>query len=95
MTGREKLIALTMCHCSIITSDACPKSNNGKCTILDCATCLADHLIANGVVPVVLCKDCEHRTDKMYIGHYMCKRKMDGMVDPYDFCSYGERRSDD
>jgi hypothetical protein len=56
---------------------------------------LADHLIANGVVPVVLCKDCEHRTDKMYIGHYMCTRKMDGMVDPHDFCSYGERRRED
>ena len=50
MTDREKLIALTMCHCSIITSGACPKTSNGKCTILDCASCLADHLISNGVV---------------------------------------------
>ena len=49
MTDREKLIALTMCHCALITNDSCQKSSNGKCTIMDCATCLADHLIANGV----------------------------------------------
>ena len=50
MTDRGKLIALTMCHCALITNDSCQKSSNGKCTIMDCATCLADHLIANGVV---------------------------------------------
>ena len=44
------MIALTMCHCALITNDSCQKSSNGKCTIMDCATCLADHLIANGVV---------------------------------------------
>jgi hypothetical protein len=106
MCERETLIALTMCHCSIITSDACPKSNNGKCTILDCATCLADHLIANGVVPVVRCKDCKHGEFEQENRMWACVRCADydedfdmftGFIEYHNedhFCSYGEKGED-
>ena len=58
---------------------------------------VADYLIDNDVVPVVRCKDCkswyrwdahagECRSDKIDIHS--------GTLDT-DFCSYGERRTDD
>lgn len=89
MDNMEELIALCMCHCSLISADACPKSSNGKCTILDCATCLAGHLIDNSVVPVVRCKDCKHYNVfrlECHNGH------MNGVIGIDGFCSYGERR---
>ena len=46
---RKKLIEMIENHCAIVVADACPESSNGKCTIRECATCLANHLIANGV----------------------------------------------
>ena len=46
---RKKLIYMIENHCAIVVADACPESSNGKCTIRECATCLANHLIANGV----------------------------------------------
>ena len=58
---------------------------------------LAEHLIANDVVPVVRCKDCKHLK---YGYQCYCPLGMnlnnDGdayvLVDPDDdFCSYGER----
>ena len=45
--------------------------------------------------PVVRCKDCKHRADALDCGNYLCNRKMLGMVRPDDFCSFGERRTDD
>lgn len=54
---------------------------------------IADYLIANGVVPVVMCKDCKHYKKINYddISQNTCeittKRQQ-----PYDYCSYGERR---
>lgn len=45
-------------------------------------------------VEVVRCKDCDHRADKLDCGNYLCNRKMIGMVRPNDFCSFGERRTD-
>ena len=54
---------------------------------------IADYLIANGVVPVVRCKDCKHYKKINYddISQNTCeittKRQQ-----PYDYCSYGERR---
>ena len=55
---------------------------------------IADHLIANDVVPVVRCKDCKHcDPENRHCDHPMgtefpFPRKAD------DFCSYGERRTD-
>jgi hypothetical protein len=62
------------------------------------AVTLADHLIANDVVPVVRCKDCKHCiTDQNIIGGYGdCLRfdpvNKNSIVQADDFCSYGERR---
>ena len=47
---------------------------------------IADHLIANDVVPVVRCKDCTQ-----YNGHRYC-RYTELIVLDNDFCSYGERK---
>ena len=60
---------------------------------------IADHLIANDVVPVVRCKDCKYcdffypvkELDKEPIPAWYCKDKK-GDRRPDDFCSYGERR---
>ena len=42
-------------------------------------------------LPVVRCKDCKHREDKLY-----CRlRKPPVIVTNVDFCSYGERRDSD
>ena len=62
------------------------KTSNGR---------LADYLIANGVTIPVRCKDCEYRADLLDNGNYLCNRKMLGMVRPNDFCSFGERRTDE
>lgn len=45
---------------------------------------LADHLIANGVVPMVRCKDCKHWNNGD------CYRIE--LTRPDDYCSYGERK---
>ena len=62
------------------------------------AQAIADHLIANGVeIPVHCCDcaSCKVIRDNVGAGHWHCK-KMYGFpeVDPTDFCSRGERRSD-
>ena len=46
-------------------------------------------------VEVVRCKDCKHKADVTDKGNYLCNRKMLGLVRPDDFCSYGERRTND
>ena len=46
-------------------------------------------------VRVVRCKDCKHREHNdalLYCGH---TRGLAGSVSPDDFCSYGERRTDE
>ena len=61
---------------------------------------MADHLIANGVMPVVRCKDCTNKRKAIPAengqvifcsiwGRGWCR------VDPNDFCSYGERKDND
>lgn len=62
----------------------------------------ADFLIANDVVPVVRCKDCEYRSQYHdENGFYKCGgiQTDDGalvlMVKPDQFCSRGERRTHD
>ena len=42
-------------------------------------------------VEVVRCKDCKHLGFKGLCDG-VCNRKMVGIVNPDDFCSYGERR---
>ena len=46
-------------------------------------------------VPVVRCKDCNHRADATVQGNYLCNRKMLGLVRPDDFCSFGDRKDSD
>lgn len=48
MYERNRLIEFFADHCAVYAFEACPKSSNGKCTIMECATCLADDLIAKG-----------------------------------------------
>lgn len=42
-------------------------------------------------IPVVHCKDCRYLGIKG-LGDGYCNKKMAGIISPYDFCSYGERR---
>ena len=69
---------------------------------------IADHLIANGVTIPVRCKECKHCTvtsDGMVCENALpTKRMMDyyiygstilARVMEEDFCSHGERRTDD
>ena len=88
MGMREKLVELIR--------DAC---DNGKdCATKACWDCLADGLIAKGVVTIpVRCKDCKHymlwedSDDKK-----TCAKSIGLMVsDPDDYCSYGERKDND
>lgn len=44
-------------------------------------------------IPVVHCKDCKYLGIKD-LGDGYCQKKMAGIISPYDFCSYGERRDD-
>ena len=58
---------------------------------------LADHLIKNGVVPVVRCCDCKHRQENPDIDNtcYLTCNKtygIQGTIEPDDYCSYGERK---
>jgi hypothetical protein len=57
---------------------------------------IADHLIANDVVPVVRCKDCKQWCRNSGIaespnGHCFTH---DIEMNGFDFCSYGEKRAD-
>ena len=54
---------------------------------------IADHLIMNGVTPVVRCKDCKWLYDEM--GDYCC-RSHRGLVRICEnsICSCGERKED-
>ena len=55
------------------------------------ALAIAEHLIGNGVTPVVRCKDCKWLYDEM--DDYCC-RSHRGLVRICEnsFCSYGERK---
>lgn len=44
-------------------------------------------------IPVVHCKDCRFLGIKG-LGNGYCRKKMTGNINPYDFCSYGERRGE-
>ena len=51
-------------------------------------------------VPVVRCKDCKHYRPQKKSAHWenranYCNRIVTIKVQPYDFCSYGERKDGD
>jgi hypothetical protein len=63
---------------------------------------IADYLIANDVVPVVRCKDCEYFEidEEDELGECKCGYitvSYNGALYPQrnDYCNYGERRSND
>ena len=56
---------------------------------------LADHLIANDVVPVVRCKDCKHFIQEEHGCNHFGYYSHTPWVDEVDFCSYGERKDND
>lgn len=98
MTGRETLLKVLESAESAIYWNSSDKGFIEK---------VADHLIANDVVPVVRCKDCKHCTvtsDGMVCENALpTKRMMDyyiygstilARVRAEDFCSYGERKGD-
>ena len=46
------------------------------------------------LIEIVECKDCKYWTDDMS-GNMWCEHAIGGLTEPTDFCSYGERRSDE
>lgn len=46
-------------------------------------------------VPVVRCKDCQWLGIKDYLYGYCRKNGLDGIVQPNDYCSRGEREEDE
>lgn len=55
---------------------------------------IAEYLLAHGVTIPVRCNDCKHLRHNLENDTYCAA---DGLADPRenDFCSHGERRSDD
>lgn len=85
MTGREKLIKVLESAESAIYWNSSDKGFIEK---------VADHLIANDVVPVVRCKKCKHRMYSDFDGCYVCHHGGFKAINPDHFCSDGERRTD-
>jgi hypothetical protein len=56
---------------------------------------VADHLIANGVTIPVRCKDCNNFVPESITVCRHCSLTGMQVVDEDDFCSYGERRTDE
>jgi hypothetical protein len=56
---------------------------------------IADYLIANDVVSVVRCKDCEHSFFIKSCSKYECRKGCGALKFSNDYCSYGERRCSD
>lgn len=57
----------------------------------------ADHLVANGVVVPVHCKDCKHWADGVAgcTEHIKCCKIGYYMVGENGYCVYGERKQDE
>lgn len=97
MGMREKLIELLSENISEFCKLSVIRGTTKITGITLDADRFADHLIANGVTIPVRCKDCVN-----YCGFEHCKNgicDVDSVskraVYPNDFCSYGERRTDD
>lgn len=93
MGMREKLIEL--CEDVILSCKAslCTDCEHNHIDYPNCmGVHFADHLIANGVTIPVRCKDC-----KMLFRTHLAKKCAITRipVDDDDFCSYGERRTDE
>ena len=59
-----------------------------------------DHAPVVDAVEVVRCKDCKHYKPQKKSAHWenrtnYCNRIVTIKVQPYDFCSYGERKEGD
>ena len=82
---REKMMDVV---CESIETDRCI----AYCNYPHCGYVqrIVDNLIHNNIVEVVRCKDCIH-WDRDFL---WCDRKW-GRTAEDDFCSYGERRTDD
>lgn len=95
MSDRERLIELIK-HCSCYYAPPC----DGDCSEChnvemydDVIEHIADHLLANGVIEVVRCKDCKYYKD-WADGSITCSLwtvDWDVATEPNAFCSYGER----
>ena len=73
-------------------SEVCGSMNNGF------GAWYADHLIANDVVPVVRCKDCDWyrpHEDGICVNPHCTKSFYGCRVRTDHFCSYGERKDND
>ena len=96
---REKLIELMQNKeaCIDMGIESCDDCPYGQ--VADCYThALADHLIANGVTIPVRCKECKHWLYEFDdVG--LCFTDVPDIEGVQrhadDFCSYGERRTDD
>ena len=71
------------------------------CMPTECLCEVADHLIANDVVPVVRCKDCKHwKFIDSLNPHCECQifyglHEYGYLTGADDFCSYGERKDNE
>lgn len=94
MSDRDRLIELV---CDKIQDGHCI----GYCYYPPCSQCkdLADHLLANGVIVPVRCKDCKHFIPDEMLDHteYPNEIEADGICDNIDkytdkdhFCWYGK-----
>ena len=80
MGMREKLIELV-------------RNMRSKITVWHTSEEIADMLIASGVAIPVRCKDCKRSRE---FSAERCECSLDGELWALDdFCSYGERRTDD
>lgn len=80
--------------------ETCRHHRSGKCdTWCECGECYrpdVSKIPTADVVEVVRCKDCEYWQDNNDgYPHKECRWGKDETPDAYDFCSYGERRTDD
>ena len=94
MGMREKLIELLF-RCTQKNIKA--ELHGEKIEVIISQSKIADHLIANDVVPVVRCKDCKYREESPWFDGYRCGNPDEGMASGVvlrdnDFCSYGERK---
>jgi hypothetical protein len=103
MGMREKLIELLRCedrcpesleHCG----EDCPYFDISKAYCCDEDTATADMLIANGVTIPVRCKECKGWCSEEIAKHYGVDRYCTMTMMPTnadDYCSCGERRTDE
>ena len=86
---REDAISAVCFGCNLEFSDR-------HCEPSDCEIRHAINAVpATDVVEVVRCKDCKYAKPMSFKGYFMCKRHHKYCRKAVDFCSCGERKSDD